>query len=121
MHLVVDAISSQRLTDRQTAITVGTVMYQYLASIMTLRGSILGEVLQYYSPNAGKLCLQRATQSGAFLGTSEMLLFKIMQDAAVMCPTPVKSGTAFAYYHEIALFSFPYHHGSALFHAASSI
>ncbi|KAL3161024.1 hypothetical protein ABBQ38_009408 [Trebouxia sp. C0009 RCD-2024] len=44
VHLVVDGISSQRLTDRQTALT-------------------------------------RATQSGAFLGTSEMLLFQIMQGA----------------------------------------
>ena len=27
VHLVVDAISSQRLTDRQTAMVVGTAMY----------------------------------------------------------------------------------------------
>lgn len=44
VHLVVDGISSQRLTDRQIA-------------------------------------LERATQSGAFLGTSEMLLFQVMQGA----------------------------------------
>ena len=51
-----------------------------------MRGNVLGieEISQCHSLNMGELCLQRATQGGAFLGTSEMLLFQIMQGAKVM-------------------------------------
>lgn len=90
MHLVVDAISSQRLTDRQTAIVVGSAMYPVPPHLLLHYVIALWkteEMSQYHSLNMGMLCLQRAMQSGAFLGTSEMLLFQIMQGAKVMSLT----------------------------------
>ena len=38
-----------------------------------------------------ELLLQRAMQSGAFLGTSELLLFQIMESAQVMLNTLKKA------------------------------
>lgn len=36
-------------------------------------------------------CFQRAVQSGAFLGTSEMLLFQLMQGAKVLLLTTLNN------------------------------
>ena len=77
---MVDGISSQQLIDRQIALQVSTMLY---SSVMLTSCPL--QLCIFCSSTFHDALLQRAVQSGAFLGTSEMLLFQVMQGAKVLC------------------------------------